>query len=194
MSSERGQVGALGPSTLAPAKRFGQAAIIEATMESHDVYIEGQRLDRGPGAPAEDSWGYSFPIVVRFSDIDAMGHVNNAVYLTYCEMARVGYLRTVAGMRAITDMTMILARAEIDYRMPIEFNDALAVQVRATAIGTKSFTLHYRMVITRHGAEHIACAATSVQVCYDYTERRSVPVPAALIDALETFEGRRLRR
>ena len=163
-------------------------------MESHEVYIEGQRLDRGPGRPAEDSWGYSFPIVVRFSDIDAMGHVNNAVYLTYCEMARVGYLRTVAGMRAITEMTMILARAEIDYRMPIEFTDRLAVQVRATAIGTKSFTLHYSMVITRRGAEHIACAATSVQVCYDYTQRRSVPVPAGLIDALETFEGGRLRR
>ncbi|HET7079673.1 MAG TPA: acyl-CoA thioesterase [Chloroflexia bacterium] len=110
-------------------------------MESHDAYIEGQRLERGPDAPDEENWGYSFPIVVRFNDLDAMGHVNNAVYLTYCEMARVGYLRAVGGLGAFGQLDMILARAEVDYRMPIEFTDRLAVQVRATAIGTKSFTL-----------------------------------------------------
>jgi acyl-CoA thioester hydrolase len=163
-------------------------------MESQDVYIEGQRLDRGPDTPDEDNWGYSFPIVVRFNDLDAMGHVNNAVYLTYCEMARVGYLRTVGGMGAFGQLDMILARAEVDYRMPIEFNDRLAVQVRASAIGTRSFTLDYRMLIERDGRRHVACMARTVIVCYDYSAGHSIPVSPALIDSFETFEGRRLRR
>jgi acyl-CoA thioester hydrolase len=163
-------------------------------MESQDIYVTGQRLDRGPDAPDEDNWGYSFPIVVRFSDLDAMGHVNNAVYLTYCEMARVGYLRTAGALGAFGQLDMILARAEVDYRMPIEFNDRLAVQVRAGSIGTKSFTLDYRMLIERDGRRHVACTARTVIVCYDYSAGHSIPVSPALIDSFETFEGRRLRR
>jgi acyl-CoA thioester hydrolase len=89
---------------------------------------------------------------------------------------------------------MILARAEVDYRMPIEFNDRLAVQVRASAIGTRSFTLDYRMLIERDGRRHVACMARTVIVCYDYSAGHSIPVSPALIDSFETFEGRRLRR
>ena len=159
--------------------------------DQHDPY----RLGRRRADDVEDvAWRFSLPVVVRFRDLDAFGHVNNAVYLTYCEMARVAYFHTLLGVATPEDMSFILARAEADYRLPVELTDRLEVRVRAVEVGGKSFTLAYQMVVARDGAERVACDAISVQVCYDYTARRSVPVPAALTAAAEAFEGRSLRR
>ncbi|HUS13730.1 MAG TPA: thioesterase family protein [Chloroflexia bacterium] len=156
---------------------------------SRDPYLHGERLDPA----AHDGWSLSLPIVVRFADVDAFNHVNNAVYLSYCEMGRVAYFQAAAALQGPRQTQFILARAEVDFRRPVELGDALRVLVRAEHIGTKSFRLAYRLLVTQQGVEHVACESISVQVAFDYAENSSIPVPPHIITSLEAFEGRRLR-
>jgi acyl-CoA thioester hydrolase len=162
-------------------------------LQPDDPYQTGRRLDRERPAPGEEGWSFAFPIYVRLNDLDAFGHVNNTVYLTYCEMARTAYLHMATGISGPQQMHMILARAEVDFRTAIEFGDLLRVLVRAGAVGTKSFTLEYKMLITRDSRERIACESSSVLVGYDYTALHSVALAPEFVAALEAFEGRRLR-
>ena len=111
---------------------------------------------------------------VRFRDLDPMGHVNNAVFLTYIEQARVAFFAEAGAATGLEDMTMIVARVEIDFKAPVRLGQEVAISVRASRFGTKSFDLDYEL---RVDGELVA-VAKSVQVAYDYNLREPVPVPA----------------
>jgi acyl-CoA thioester hydrolase len=113
---------------------------------------------------------------VRFRDVDSMGHVNNAVFLTYIEEARIAYLLPFGA-----DVeNMILARVEIDFRAPLRIGDELEIGVRPAGVGTKSFELEYEV----RSAEAVAAEAKTVIVSFDYESGRSVEVPQAWREAL----------
>jgi acyl-CoA thioester hydrolase len=112
---------------------------------------------------------------VRFGDVDAMGHVNNAVFLTYMESARVAFLLHLGAATGLEDLSIIVARIEIDFRSPLSFGEEVEVGVRASRFGTKSFDLEYEL---RAGGR-IAAQARSVCVGYDYESRSTVPIPDA---------------
>jgi acyl-CoA thioester hydrolase len=112
---------------------------------------------------------------VRFRDLDPMGHVNNAVFLTYIEQARAALLAEVGAATGLEDMNMIVARVEIDFRAPVRFGQEVEISVHASRFGTKSFDLDYEL---RVDGELVA-EAKSVQVAYDYARREPVPLPAA---------------
>ena len=105
---------------------------------------------------------------VRFRDCDAMGHVNNAVYSTYLEEARIAVLGDLIGF--------ILARVEIDFRSELRNGEDVEVKTRCSRIGTKSFDLEH--VISADG--RVVAEARSVLVSYDYELGASIPVPDAL--------------
>ena len=115
-----------------------------------------------------------------------LGHVNNAVYLSYLEQARMVYLQRL-GLRA-DHPTTILVRNEIDYSRPVFLLDSLEVFVRVARIGTKSLEFQYEI-----HANGLPCAkASSVIVWYDFSAQKSVPVPAdarGIIEAFEAGEG-----
>ena len=111
---------------------------------------------------------------VRFRDLDPMGHVNNAVFLTYVEQARVAFLADAGAATGLEDMNLIIARVEIDFKAPVRLGQEVAISVRASRFGTKSFDLDYDL---RVDGELVA-VAKSVQVAYDYNLREPVPVPA----------------
>ena len=89
-------------------------------------------------------------IAIRFADTDAMGHVNNAVYLTYCEIARIQYWTDVTGEPIAPGTegaeSLILAEARITYRAPAFHGQIVEVQTRAIRIGRSSFTLEHRLL------------------------------------------------
>ena len=137
-------------------------------------------------------------IDVRFADTDAMGHVNNAVYLTYCEMARIRYWTDVTGEPVAAGHegaeSLILAEARITYRAPVFHTDTVTVETRATHIGRSSFTLEHRLTACGPGGTpRLVATSDSVMVRYDYDVDRSAPLGEIFIGAIETFEGRRLR-
>lgn len=118
-----------------------------------------------------------FPFVhretVRFRDLDALGHVNNAVFLTYLEQARFAFLIHVGAASGVEDLAMIVARAEIDFRSPAELGEEIEIGVRAGRFGTKSFDLEYEL---RAGGRLLA-EAKSVCVGYDYERGEAVEIP-----------------
>ena len=109
---------------------------------------------------------------VRFRDLDAMGHVNNAVFLTYIESARFAYLEHLGAAAGVDDMPIIVARIEIDFRAPVSLRDEIEIAVHATRFGDKSFDLDY---VLRVGGQVVA-EAKSVLVGYDYQAGESKPL------------------
>ena len=117
---------------------------------------------------------FSHRLEVRFRDCDALGHTNNAVYLTYLEQARFAHWRSLWG----GDLPgIILARVEADYKRPSYHGDVLDVRLRIAAVGRSSFRYEYEIV--NEQGETVLNAKT-VQVMYDYTTNRPVPIPDAI--------------
>lgn len=123
---------------------------------------------------------YPFRVLidVRFGDIDGMGHVNNAMYLTYFEHARAKYYMQLRGQSDIRQIDVILAEITAQYHAPALFGDQLEVGARVTRIGTKSFDMEY-LVIRKADQSKIA-SGHSVQVMYDYSSQRSIAIPDEL--------------
>ena len=121
---------------------------------------------------------FSHRLDVRFRDCDPMGHVNNAVYLTYLEQARFAHWRQLWGFdfEHLPDGTpgVILARAEIDYRLPAHYGDVLEVRIALEKIGRTSFSYTYEIIDQQ---ARVVAQARSVQVMYDYSAGQPVPVP-----------------
>ena len=136
-----------------------------------------------------DQFRFIHQIEVRFRDCDPMGHVNNAVYLTYLEQTRFAYWRELARGQAIKP-GMILARMEIDYRTPATVGELLDIRMRVVRIGRSSFESEYEVVDSRD--RHLVAQARSVQVVYDYAAGKPVPMPDAVRERIEDFEGRTL--
>ena len=135
---------------------------------------------------------FSVPIEVRFSDLDGMVHVNNAVYLTYFEEARNAYWRRLRGGNSLRDLDFILARAECDFRSPAMFGEVLDVHIRMAEMKNSSFTFEYK-IIERQSKRAVA-SGRSVQVLYDYGEQRAKQIPDDLRHAIAAFEGQEFKR
>jgi acyl-CoA thioester hydrolase len=125
---------------------------------------------------------FEHELEVRFRDCDGLGHVNNAVYLTYLEQARFAFWQRLTGVSGIP-RSFILARVECDYRVQATAGDRLVVRLRVTAVGKSSFTFEYEIVNGR--TREVVATARTVQVMYDYTEGRSIPVPDDIRARLE---------
>jgi acyl-CoA thioester hydrolase len=136
-------------------------------------------------------------IDVRFADTDAMGHVNNAVYLTYCEAARITYWSGVTGepvrLGTAGAESLILAEARITFRAPAFHGETVTIETRATRIGRSSFTLEHRLTArVGDGPARLIAVSESILVRYDYATDRSVAISPEHRRAIETFEGREL--
>jgi acyl-CoA thioester hydrolase len=122
--------------------------------------------------PPVNGFPYTHREPVRFRDLDAMGHVNNAVVLTFLEQARFAYLESLGLVERLDRLPMILARVEIDYRAQIEPGDDVEIGVRCARVETKSFELEHRLEAC---GRHVADART-VLVAFDYERQEPVAV------------------
>jgi len=129
----------------------------------------------------------SIDVEVRFRDCDPMGHVNNAVYLTYLEEARKRYWREVLGVEDYRQVDFILARVEIDFRAPAFPGQVLRVWIRAGELRRSSFDFHYE--IRDAATDGLIAEARTVQVMYDYGRQRPKPIPDAVRERIRAFEA-----
>lgn len=150
----------------------------------------------GPADPRDlpGVFSHRVEIAVRFADTDAMRHVNNAKYLTYCETARLRYWTDVTGEPFALGMegaeSLILAEARITYRAQAFHGEIVTVQTRATRIGRSSFTLEHRLLAAvPDEMPRLVAVSVSVLVRYDYASGTPVPMSEAHIAAIEAFEG-----
>jgi len=132
---------------------------------------------------------YYKSIEVRFSDLDSFGHVNNARYLTYMEQARIGYFHHLGlwWPRQRPAVGLILADAQVTFQRPILLEHKVKIGVHISRLGNKSFPMHYRLVDAETG--DVFATGTTVQVCYDYQNQRTIPIPEAWRHKIAAFEG-----
>ena len=122
-------------------------------------------------------------VKVRFRDLDAMGHVNNAAYFTFMEQARTEYYMRYAKARRLDEIEFILASAKCDFKAPIPWGETVVVSAWPTRLGNTSFSLAYELRSKENGT--LFATGESVQVAYDYQAKRPKPLPADLRKALE---------
>jgi acyl-CoA thioester hydrolase len=144
-------------------------------------------LDPSPPFPDSPRFRYSKRIEVRFRDCDALGHVNNAVYATYFEIARFGYWREALAYGDEHPFSFIIARIECNFRSQVRPGELIDVQARVSGVGRTSFTFEYRVLAAADG--RLVADGSSVQVMFDYETQRSLPVPAELRARASSFEG-----
>ena len=128
------------------------------------------------------SWPFEIAIDVIFRDLDAMGHVNNAVYFTYMETARTNFF---AQRLALTDpgvFPVIVARATCTYLSPLLMGETVRVRMGVSRIGRRSFEMAYLM--SADDGRHVARAETAM-VTYDYQLQQAIPIPESLRSILE---------
>lgn len=134
----------------------------------------------------DTTFRFSTAIEVRWRDLDALNHVNNAVYFTYLEQARVRYL---AELGVVPDtpggIGFILAEASCQFRSPLTLGERVTVRIRLSELRHSSFVFQYRM----EGEDgRLAAEARSVQVCYDYEGKHPIPISDAWRKAFVDFE------
>lgn len=138
--------------------------------------------------PRPQEFHYKTGVPLRFADMDTFGHVNNAVYLTYFEMARSCYLKDIIQWNW-EETGMIIGRAEINYLKPICLNDEVFAYVRISRIGNSSFDMDYALVKIQNGDEILCTTGTSVCVTFDYTHNRSASIPETYRFRMQEFEA-----
>lgn len=139
-----------------------------------------------------DEFRHRTRVEVRFRDLDAFGHVNNAVTTSYVEHGRIRYLREVLGLEPPGSMSMILAMIQVDYVAPIFYGETVEVASRVDWVGRSSLAMSHRLTDSEDA--HELARATSVLVAYDYPAAQPMPVPDDWRATLTTHEGRDLTR
>ncbi|MEN9303730.1 MAG: hypothetical protein RL264_2159 [Bacteroidota bacterium] len=121
-------------------------------------------------------------IQVRFADLDTMGHVNNAVYLSYFEMARVHYFGQLLGTNWDWKREgVLLVRNEIDYIKPILLHHVPEITVFLIELGNKSIKMGYEVKV----GEDLHTTGVSVMVAFDASIGKTIAVPVGMREALE---------
>lgn len=135
-----------------------------------------------------------YPLVIRlpveWGDQDAFGHVNNTVYLRWCETARAMYLDRTGmwGMIATDRKGPILASITCNFRRAVTFPDTVHVGARVTRLGNSSLVMEH--VILSEAIGGMAAEAESTIVFFDYAAARPLPLPGAIREAIARLEGR----
>ena len=127
------------------------------------------------------SFPITVPIEVRFGDLDALGHVNNAIYLSYDEIGRMHYLRKVGAM--IDSGHFVMARAEVDYIRPVVLNQKVELSLRVTRVGNKSF-----QTLGELRADGVVAARTVVVVVW-LEDQKPARIPNWIREAIRGLES-----
>ena len=129
-------------------------------------------------------------ITVRFSDLDAMQHVNNATYLSYLEEARIKYFNDLFNLKdGNLDYEAVIAKIEIDYIFPIVLGDNIEVYTRISNLGNKSIDVLHIIAIRKENGLIKAAASVTKLVYYDYKSRTTKKIPEAAKKIISEFEG-----
>lgn len=122
---------------------------------------------------------------MRFRELDALGHVNHAVYLTYVEQARTMYFRDVMRLAVPDELRWVMASQRCDYLAPLAFADLVDVGWRLTALGRSSAPFEFELV----SAARPVARGDGVMVWADPRAGRAIPIPDELRQIAAAFDG-----
>lgn len=129
-------------------------------------------------------------VKVRFMDIDALQHVNNARYLNFLEEARIRYSQEVLGLfEKIDELNILVARIEIDFMRPIFYNSLVKIFTRVSKIGSKSFVFDSVICVSKNGEDKIVSKSLQTLVAFDPKTGKTVEISEKIRAMIEKFEG-----
>lgn len=163
--------------------------VFDAQWSAVEEHIHGGHSGTGgdarPGTVAVMIWAVTYERKVRYSDTDAQGIVFNGNYATYFDDTMTDFFDLV-GYRW-DEVEVVLGRLEIDFRSPGRLGETLVTGARVERIGTTSFTVH--LATWEKQSERLVAEAKQIQVVVDSGDFRPVPVPAALVAAIEAAQS-----
>lgn len=131
---------------------------------------------------------HTYPVQLRFSDVDQLGHVNNSVYFSLYDLGKTAYMRDVLGERVDYRRTsMVVANLNANFFAPVFFTDRLAIETSTVHLGNKSFVLWQRAVCEDSG--EVKCECRTVMVAFDVETQQAIPILQAWKEAIARFEG-----
>ena len=143
--------------------------------------------------PARQTLLADYPAVidipVAWGEMDALGHVNNIVYLRSFESARIAYFEALGYLEtmAATGIGPILAETRCRYKLPLTYPDTVAVGARIAELAADRFLMHYRVVSRHHGK--VAAEGDARVVSYDYKNKIKAVLPETIVTRIRELEG-----
>jgi acyl-CoA thioester hydrolase len=138
-----------------------------------------------------DSYPIVIDIPVRWGDMDAFQHVNNALYFRYLESSRIAYFDDLGLWQSMeeTGVGPILAHTECRFRFPLSYPDSVSVgaRVRLGDIGEDRFTMEHLVWSQSH--ERVVASGTGLVVIYDYHKKHKTALPADILAAIKQRES-----
>jgi acyl-CoA thioester hydrolase len=132
---------------------------------------------------------HSVPVKVRFSDLDVVGHLNNAKYQTFLEEARIAYFHDVLRQhKSSLDFNVVLSKISIDFIKPIEFGDDITVYTRIFNLTTNSHEVHQLFVRKEQEKTEIVATAQTVMAAFDYQTKKPTTFPESYCERVRSFE------
>lgn len=136
----------------------------------------------------EFEFRHRISVQLRFNDADVFGHVNNAMYYQYFDMAKLAYFRAVMGddfdMRHIA---LVIVNANCNFYAPVLLTDRVEVLTATARVGEKSLCIEQRLTGT-DGTVHSIC--TTVMAGFDPATMESAAIAPLWRERLSQFEGR----
>lgn len=133
------------------------------------------------------SFKHTIPIQIRFNDIDLAGHVYNAVYQEYFDLARVDYYKNSLGSLLNWKKTgLVIASIHIDYYTPILLSENIEIKSKVSALGNKSMEMVQE--ICKIGNSEPLAIGKTVLVCFDMPTRTSLEIPKNWKEQIAKFE------
>lgn len=146
-----------------------------------------------PRVPQEQfPFKHSFPLQIRFNDIDIVGHLNNGVYFELLDLGKMQYFNSVMeGSITWRQVPVVIVNVNAGFYSSSYMDESLEVRTQTIRISERSLTLEQRIVNPQ--TDDVKCVATTVMAGFDAATATSAPIPQEWVDALSRYEGRQLK-
>ncbi|MGM0886440.1 MAG: acyl-CoA thioesterase [Bacillota bacterium] len=125
---------------------------------------------------------HELEVNVRFSETDALGHINNTSYFVYLEEARMKFFEALGQATNVESWNFLLASTKCDFIAQGYFNQLLTIRTSLTKVGTKSCDMFHDILCSQTG--EVIAKGSAVLVCFNFLKQKSEPIPEFIKEKL----------
>ncbi|MBD5200049.1 MAG: acyl-CoA thioesterase [Bacteroides sp.] len=131
---------------------------------------------------------HSYPLQMRFNDIDMVGHLNNSIYLSFLDLGKIHYFKAVMGNQVSWEhIPVVVVNININFYSPTYLEEEIEVVTAVYAISEHSFKMEQRIINRQTG--DIKCVANTVMAGFDPKTAKGAPIDPVWANAIKEFEG-----
>ncbi len=132
-----------------------------------------------------DHFSFSTSMIIRITDLNYGGHVGNDRFLAFLQEARQAFLLHHGYEElSIAGVGLIMADAAIEFKRELNYGEELIISVKADGFDKLGFDLLYKLEVAKGNEKILAGKAKTGMLCYDYQQKKKVPVPEEVIRKL----------